>query len=1033
MALFKKSALALAVSSFLVMGGCGGGGGPSDSASPGTPDSGVTVAGSAVKGVMKQARVTAYELDDRGDRLREVGTAVTGDAGEYSLQLNNAYAGGAIEVEITATPDTRMRCDASAGCAGTAKGADLALPAGFALQAILDGGRQSRESVSGSVSPWTSLATQRAKALVAEGHSISKASKQASAETSQIVGFDIAATQARDIDQISGTSTTAESQYAVMNAAVAEILFAGSIDSVNQKLLDFSKIMDDGKIDSADLVKTTDIAKSIETVRASSDVSSKLSDEANAGLDQNGTKFESETLDPEFDADLIVDDNATQAEKIEKFQAFVSQVRTWATTVEELDGEELTAALDVDIATVRSTFDDETQNQLQLVGELLAQVTDYVTANSEQVKAAAVSGETLSVPVVGLDGVTSQGAIDLTASDEGGLSLKLAGAVTPASGTAFVPFDLVLDSTIPVDAIDLQNNLITGLKADNDITLSGTISDGQGHSLTFTDTAVDLQLTAGISVDPANVTKAEQDLEAAFQSASLDGAVAIQTPNGGFTGSAKVELVRLSGTIVPLLQDLPVSLARLKVAGEFVSDSGSRFSASVGVNIENAAGFDTFGWLEYSESRRSVPVTLPTSLLPETLMTGSSDVVTSDYSIVSNGNSTYRSYFNEYLATGEKSNYYELSSVDVQALAEHFTSIAKQQLVGMALTGYSSELNKEVSFTLTEADLELFSISYANEGEPSAIELFTLSDPGFGVDYAYSADGSVSFNSYYEGEYHLSLSTGSIADAVLAVLPEEATDLPYLYLDFRNMKNYGIGVEYRMPASATLYESCLADPVAEINRLAGWDYGSAGDCAYLTLNHNYGDYLFSDAENADLNAAVRNQVTERFGRSGLLVDEFFDNYGFAWVSEGQLEFDYSVGVQFADLESDSYFLKGSITASAQAQLPQLPAATVTATVNRASRSGGSLLADVVWNGGAYSLKLSSQNVGDNSQVIDAVFSNAQGYKLDLDIARDTDGAVSGVIGSALIGSDKVGSVEMRNGIPVIVYPNGDVMMFESLL
>src|SRR5690554_2576542 len=88
---FKKAALALAVASTFTLVGCSNssssGGGENNPVTP----SAQSVSGAAVKGVLKNAKVTVYELNDSGDRIGEVGSTTTNDDGEYEAELSSSY------------------------------------------------------------------------------------------------------------------------------------------------------------------------------------------------------------------------------------------------------------------------------------------------------------------------------------------------------------------------------------------------------------------------------------------------------------------------------------------------------------------------------------------------------------------------------------------------------------------------------------------------------------------------------------------------------------------------------------------------------------------------------------------------------------------------------------------------------------------------------------------------------------------------------------------------------------------------------
>lgn len=59
--------------------------------------------------------------------------------------------------------------------------------------------------------------------------------------------------------------------------------------------------------------------------------------------------------------------------------------------------------------------------------------------------------------------------------------------------------------------------------------------------------------------------------------------------------------------------------------------------------------------------------------------------------------------------------------------------------------------------------------------------------------------------------------------------------------------------------------------------------------------------------------------------------------------------------------------------------------------------------------------------------------NMQGYELNVDLHYDAEGTdIIDMTGKALLDGEQLGTVEFREGAPVIVYPNGKEEIFESL-
>ena len=92
---FNRFVLISVMGVALGLSGCGGGG---DSSTAPTNVTGVTIGGTAAKGIVKDGVVTAEQLNASGDVIATVGSATTAADGSYSLTLNNNYTGGPIQI-----------------------------------------------------------------------------------------------------------------------------------------------------------------------------------------------------------------------------------------------------------------------------------------------------------------------------------------------------------------------------------------------------------------------------------------------------------------------------------------------------------------------------------------------------------------------------------------------------------------------------------------------------------------------------------------------------------------------------------------------------------------------------------------------------------------------------------------------------------------------------------------------------------------------------------------------------------------------
>lgn len=141
--------------------GCGGGGGNTNT--PTIPES-LTLNGAAVKGVVANAEVAAYEIDSDGlASTTALATSTSDENGDYSLDLPDSFTGGPLLLKLTAHDDgsTTMKCDVADGCFGVAFGESFAVPANFELLAVL-GNSSAGDEVTLNLTALTTLAAHYA-------------------------------------------------------------------------------------------------------------------------------------------------------------------------------------------------------------------------------------------------------------------------------------------------------------------------------------------------------------------------------------------------------------------------------------------------------------------------------------------------------------------------------------------------------------------------------------------------------------------------------------------------------------------------------------------------------------------------------------------------------------------------------------------------------------------------------------------------------------------------------------------------------
>ena len=261
---FKKTAIALLVSSALA--GCSGGGGGSDNkdeqGSGSTPAASVSVSGTAIKGILANAIVEAFAISDVNGST-PLATATTNAEGKYTLPAFSHD--GPILVKLKTSADTKAICDSTVGCKDS-NGNTVAFgetytfnDSNFSLSAVLpDAAAAADQSL--MVTPITHMAAQR---VIHDGASTSDAIKAINVATASLLGLDgidINTVAPVDITNPSAAAagTPAQQLYAALVASIQTIAEkdpdSSVADIVNNLAADYST---DGGLTS----NSTDAAK----------------------------------------------------------------------------------------------------------------------------------------------------------------------------------------------------------------------------------------------------------------------------------------------------------------------------------------------------------------------------------------------------------------------------------------------------------------------------------------------------------------------------------------------------------------------------------------------------------------------------------------------------------------------------------------------------------------------------------------------------------------------------------------------------
>lgn len=1065
----------LSVATLVALVGCGGGSGGGDDKSPTDPTvtepgsgengngngneagSGVTLAGVATKGVLKGARVTAYELDGSGERLSNpVGTIDTDSEGGYELELTSNYEGGPVEVEVSVVEGaTKMVCDARR-CGESERFSDIDLPADFVLNAIVEKPAEGNR-IEAAVTAWSSMAAKRTKALISDGgKDVASARKQASAEVSQLVGFDVERTGSKGLSQVSGASA-AETQYAVMNAAVAELLYKDNGEAgLGEKLQKFTAALQDGSAGNAD--DGFDMGGLSQAISEVVNSTEGLDTEALDALSNQSAQYDATGEDgfkPDYDEDLVVDENTTADEKIAAYKTFVTDVRTWVSNLEATDTESIAAAADIDAEAIKASVDGKVQSQFQFVGEVLSQVSLFADANPDTLVTLLNEGGVEQVSIVNSNGDTV-GTVDIEAAYDQGLVLSLSGIVTGESGDAFAPFALALHTSIAKGSLEAHvtdtarvGGFLNELAQTTQLTLVGHVGDvSSDHFVQLRNTNLSVELSEALQASEQGAFDAEE-ADAAFQSATLSGGITVHSDGNELNGDVEAALVRINDD-ARLLEDYnsgPMNLERLRFTGDLTSADG-RYAAgiTIGARISNAASFDAFTWSDYSGARLVLEGEIPFSPIEELGTPVAQDAAASVAWYHKRWTGDYSFNVQNYYETGEVRPYFyvlndevdsdlhtQVEAIVLDALPETLTLEYYDETTDELVTFDYNLADRKTSIVLDQADTSwsngdiFLSLRILEPGDlPGEVDRYSVPTSDqflYGYLRKNSRNGEVSVS--------LDLNDANLLENIAGAFQSATGHSLEVLSDFSILRYSRSSFSITSTDSAE-YDRCENDPEGYVARRFDSDFEESifPGCAIRTLTaepteeqalgqaeRELLDQAVSDAIQARL--ALADSLSEKVDVTSYYVDEFTETGLSVYFAE----------IRLPNLETADNFLKGSVTVSARLAMPELPEAQLTATFNRSAYEGGKVRITTDWDGGNYTLEASGDLA--ESDTLNLRFFNPQGYELKLTAAVDDAGEPI-ITGDALIDGEVIGTVETRDGVPVIVYPSGDADEIESL-
>jgi len=557
----RKHILAQAIALVIggaVLTGCGGGGSTSPTST--------TIDGVAAKGIIKFGKVKAQEY--KSDSWSDVGVTTTGEDGSYTLTLSN-YAGGPLMLTVEPQTNTVMVCDVQDGCSGTVYGQTIALPNNFLLKAIVPS-VEPGATQHAQITPFSDMAAAR---VLAADSTNDDAINNAISEVNQIVGVNIIETRPIDItnDVARQQATTEQLTYAVFNAAAGQIALENT-EGLASGLEKLAQAFEDGKLDSVDSLSSIALVNAVKTQLKSIENQG----EAVTAINTQISIIETSTQDGVYNPESSPTPSLTA---VEQAKQLVSQARTLGNSVASLEDPALAFKADIDVAA--QVIDDDASALITLTGSVIDQVLSALEA-----KGTYTTGTT-EVAIKDNTGADI-GHASVTVTDDNGVGISIS-----TSGISSAAISLSLSTNVPLAVL----NGDTASLSSGSIKVSGTVSNAT-TKLSLSDVSLTAAFTQAVTLD----RNASSMPEPVLRSMDFAGGIKLEdlVHAMSFTGNASFNLVALNASASRSLDQAPIllSLEKASISGTFAGN-GSSFSASAGLNLTNAASFDTFAYLNH--------------------------------------------------------------------------------------------------------------------------------------------------------------------------------------------------------------------------------------------------------------------------------------------------------------------------------------------------------------------------------------------------------------------------------------------------
>ena len=516
-----------------------------------------------------KGQVEAWELDATGRRLRQVGTAVTDDAGKYRLPLTSDYGKGPIQLVVKPQSDTKMICDVKGDACEYGK--PVTLPDDFTLTAILPPSATGG-TISAQITPLTHMAAKR---VSASGKFDAATIKDVLSEVSNIIGVDVLETPPADITRATENSNENAIAYAAFMAGMSEVALekAGGLDELTDGVELLVKAFEDGKFDATDEISIEEIISATRKQATAANISAPK-------VAYQLAQVEAKIIDGSYDPEPTP---STTTGSVELAKELVGQVRDWYHSLE--DFQEPAEAFKDEVELAGEVFNQNAQAQLELFGDVLVQIGDFL----EKIEGRSTVSGQHSVSIVDhANNDIGEVSVDVKATENDGVDIVVGPSTLSGTNIAFA-----IDTDIPASALtneaydtDKLNIKVTG-KVENDKFLVQLNEISLGGKLAES-------IHVALGADDGSQDKPDGKLVGvAF---SGDVVLKEKTRNVEFQGEVAADLVKLTKPYKD--SGNTVSLKYAMVKGEVSASDGRRLDVKAELNVSNAAIFDTFAFLD---------------------------------------------------------------------------------------------------------------------------------------------------------------------------------------------------------------------------------------------------------------------------------------------------------------------------------------------------------------------------------------------------------------------------------------------------